>query len=273
MFLSRIQVIFIDADDELLPDALTMLSSVIASHPELPDAVSLMAETCLEDIPNRSYSKNGLLSNFPSGTMTAPGITFLSKLSCTNGNLHSQSWLLACRRVFILQNNLFQPENYTLREDHAWTPQVYFRAKSVAVCSLPSYRYIKRSNSAGRGDSAVALRDVRLSIKDLARFFCQYRSEMPPDVQSFWALHTLNGFFWNFYHPFYRKACNARMVREALAMAFADNAFRHDFAQVEKALSAPKRVASFLIKLEAHGLSFPAELFFKFYYIIKSIPK
>lgn len=127
-------VMFLDADDFLLPSALTNILSALE-----PDSPDVLFGRYLRFTP-----KTGLLPGMPYD-FNPPSCT-MQRTEYILGSLPEPSWnawRYVCNRRFLLENNLFF-EPGILCEDVPWTLTLLETAKTIEFMQAPFYAYFQR---------------------------------------------------------------------------------------------------------------------------------
>ncbi len=137
-------VVFVDADDEVLPEYLESLHHIFELHPELNvaccnalriefedniDEIRLVAENVDENITvfeRDEFLNRWILQNLIKGIRAA--------------------WPYLVRRQYLLDNTIHFPD-YSMSEDQIWVAHVIGETKSVGYTAKPLYLYIQNSSS------------------------------------------------------------------------------------------------------------------------------
>ena len=264
-------VFLADADDEWDGETLTRLADEIGRMEAVPDVVCLAAEGGARNDAGL-FVPNDTIRALPFFEGMRSGRTLLAEAGRRNWPLASQGWLNLYRRRFLLEHELFQPENFSLREDHAWMLKVLFFAEQVAASKMKPYRYIRHVGSVSLGNGESSLTDAAQSVRDLAAFFTAHRAKMNGDERIFWSRHTVNGIDWYFFNPMYFKRFPRKTARRVLRRVFAEKSARADFAAAAADLPMQKRVGARLIGWAMTGGAWIfAGIYFRIFYRLNAL--
>lgn len=138
-------VFFCDSDDMVIPEGLIR---VIEAAPESDADVILWDGISIDE--NDEITSSGL-DVILTHSGLQPNVVMTGKEAMTNQitdhNMAAMTaWLRACRREFLLQNNLFF-EKGRFHEDELWTPMVFLSAEKVIYFKEKVYCYRIRKDS------------------------------------------------------------------------------------------------------------------------------
>jgi len=167
----------------------------------------------------------------------------LAALAETPELFKGYSFLGVYRRDFLLENELFQPDDLMMFEDVLWTPQVYFAARRVAGCAQEYYRYFRHGESATGSYGERTLRDAAEAIRRLAAFCANREGEMDDGVRRFFARHILSLLLMIFFHPSSVAKSNPARRRQAFRACLAAGETRRELSKLARFTSTPRRFA------------------------------
>lgn len=138
-------VFFCDSDDLVDPDE---FCKVIAAVKGKSSEVFIWNARTVDEngvLINSDYdcvmSHKGLQEK-----VATTGINAMVKQIEDHGKFSVMAWLMACQRVFLLNNNLVF-ESGIIHEDELWTPRVLIKASTIMFLPYDVYRYRLRENS------------------------------------------------------------------------------------------------------------------------------
>jgi len=148
-------IMFVDADDFLLPNAFeSILSALDAGMPDV------LFGRYLKWTPETGFIKSPNYDYKPTGDQVA---YILNNLPESSWNI----WRYVCRRRFIMGREIFF-ESGTLFEDVPWILEVLDSAEMIAFCKEPFYAYyLRRTNSIMNNMPYSRLVDLNQSIGQL----------------------------------------------------------------------------------------------------------
>lgn len=131
---------FVDVDDIVLPDVVLGLKR-LCNNNQL-DVISFNYKDIDENeniIAEPSVFKDSVIMN---------GLDFVESVFNTSIIYHmGYPWRFIVRKEYLIQNNLFFPENIRYGEDTIWMPQILFFAKKIASLSTFGYMYRHHNQS------------------------------------------------------------------------------------------------------------------------------
>ena len=156
-------VCFLDADDELMDDALQCYKETFEHNPDADMILTGLAFVYEDGTPERNVS-----ADIPRGIYSAKEIAenALSKIpwpvmSCIGTKIY--------RREFIENNNLRFDISYKFNEDGAFAIKALSMVNKIAYIPKPTYRYLQRSGSimhSYRNNAFDGLNRVNILLKD-----------------------------------------------------------------------------------------------------------
>lgn len=138
-------IVFVDADDIILPDYLSSMLRVFEKYPELDVAC------CGVLFENDSKIQKGLKSAEKSSDNILLYERDEALLKKVADQLPWGVWSHMIRKSYLIENNLSLP-NYTAREDFVYTLQLFMNTPKIGYSSKIVYLYLKH------GDSITATR-------------------------------------------------------------------------------------------------------------------
>lgn len=124
-------VLLLDADDELLPCAITEFRKYVQKYPDV-DMIIGGLETDNADLEYLDARRYPEMQGYTDGLRNVRRLMY--------GRMPSTSWNKLMRRSLIMDNGLLQKEGI-VHEDFEWHLHLSDYIHSVAVCDVATYRY------------------------------------------------------------------------------------------------------------------------------------
>lgn len=138
---------FVDADDRLVPGALSQIAAIAERH--RPDVITFNAIETGGDLPDAP------LYRLPKPATPLRGEAWVA-LWCRQNECRQYTWLRACRREFLLRHDIRFPEGL-LHEDIPWATEVDLAADSIVYVDAVLYHWMRTPNSLTRTPTDEAL--------------------------------------------------------------------------------------------------------------------
>lgn len=152
-------VMFVDADDALCPDALSVLSSLTV---EKPDIVIGGFNINQGEIPYRTVIP------YESEFYPYAGLpTFFDATMHRHGELFRGPWAKLYRSSVIKKHSLLFDENLSYAEDKLFVYQFMNRISSAAAADIPVYEYFRRPGTLSGGKTTARRLDQLLDVVPL----------------------------------------------------------------------------------------------------------
>ncbi|MBE6070158.1 MAG: glycosyltransferase, partial [Clostridium lundense] len=140
-------VIFVDADDEFLPDYLTSFLEIYDADPELEVAccsIRVTPENKLDKMRNEMISTTGDIVFYNQNE------AYLLKAT---SQISNGPWAYMIRRQYIDKYNILYPD-YNMRDDHVFTFRLLEYTDKLGRNTKPVYLYMQRPGSIVHSDFA-----------------------------------------------------------------------------------------------------------------------
>ncbi len=257
-------ILFLDADDELVPEAFALFSEKLNGNPDLDILCGTIVSGSLDEQQKFHPLRRFHVMQEADGVKTGLGI--LEQLQKTNRQLPAYSYSGIYRREFLLKHKLFQNEHVRLQEDHEWLPRVLASADKVAALDADYYHYIRRAGSITTAPSPDRLNDIANVVLEIGTFSRNNRARFSGPVLKFFSSHALNSLFWYFFHPLYRNTDTDTARCGILRSLIGDPAKRRIMMHLFRYASIRKKLSFLPLLLYCAGIYFPARIFFGHFY-------
>ncbi len=146
-------IIFVDGDDEMLPDYLEKLHQLFVNHPEIDVAKCGYLQVTNETIEK----KRSIAEKSESSTSIIPQNEIIKMFGYRS--LPGFPWTYLIKRQLLVENNIKFPD-YSYREDAVFIARVLNVATNIGICKKKLYLWRQHSHSLTRS----------LMIGNLTRF-------------------------------------------------------------------------------------------------------
>lgn len=195
-------IIFLDADDELMPFDLKIIESFDG------EVLRIGVEEVLVDETVRYWREVNSRES---------GLAYL-KCHLESGNLYAPSWAYVCRRSFLNEHELrFIPG--LIHEDMIFTIEVLLKAPIVGVIDTLLYRYFRRIGSITLEQSVVSKKRRILSLGKICNRTLILGNKHPEVDLWRWAEHVTD-YAWSLAVPVNSRCLLWHVMRMELALFF-----------------------------------------------------
>jgi glycosyltransferase involved in cell wall biosynthesis len=157
-------VLFLDSDDRIKPDTLSILDANLS---ECPDILAFGSELWYYE---NEYSVPNDKFNHRQYDRMLSGQQYLDQFVCERGWGPSAACFYAYRRTFLRQHSLYFPVGL-LHEDELFVPQACALAQNVKILSNILYEYRMRENSIVHSAKLKSYQDKMVISEYLYDFF------------------------------------------------------------------------------------------------------
>ena len=157
-------VLFLDSDDRIKPDTLSILDANLS---ECPDILAFGSELWYYE---NEYSVPNDKFNHRQYDRMLSGLQYLDQFVCERGWGPSAACFYAYRRTFLRQHSLCFPVGL-LHEDELFVPQACALAQNVKILSNILYEYRMRENSIVHSAKLKSYQDKMVISEYLYDFF------------------------------------------------------------------------------------------------------